>query len=67
MNEPQPNALFINDGNGSFLYISRESGTYDVGVGRGVVCGYFNNGGRLHTFAVNVGDVNGSSGIARLF
>ena len=53
LDQSQPNALLINDGNGAFEDISSTSGTDDVGVGRGIVCGDFNN--------------DGNAGIARLF
>ena len=67
LDESQPNALFINDGNGAFEDISSTSGTDDMGVGRDVICGDFDNDGRPDLFVVNVGSEDGSPGIARLF
>ena len=63
----QTNALFSNNGDGSFLDISSDSGVDDPGVGRGVASADFNNDGLSDLFVVNVGDLSGRPGIAKLF
>ena len=65
--EQQPNALMRNNGDGTFTDVSSISGADDIGIGRGVVCGDFNNDGSLDLFLVNTGVQKGLSGIARLF
>jgi hypothetical protein len=63
----QPNAIFANNGDGSFSDESRTSGADDPGTGRGVVHGDFNNDGQIDLFVVNLGYSDGTPGTARLF
>jgi hypothetical protein len=63
----QPNALFINKGDGTFADVSHASGANDPGTGREVVEADFNNDGRIDVFVVNMGDMEGAPGVARLF
>lgn len=63
----QPNALFANQGDGSFSDRSKASGADDPGVGRGVAHGDFNNDGRIDLFVANLGYSDGTPGTARLF
>ena len=63
----QPNAVFLNNGDGTFLDVSAGSGADDSGTGRGVAHGDFNGDGRTDLFVVNLGRLQGSAGIAKLF
>ena len=63
----QPNAVFVNNGNGTFTDVSASSGADDPGTGRGVAHGDFNNDGRTDLLVVNLGLADGSPGVARLF
>lgn len=63
----QPNSVFMNNGDGTFLDVSAVSGANDPGIGREVAYADFNKDGLLDLFVVNVGKLNGSPGIARLF
>ena len=65
--ENQPNALFINMGDGTFSDVSDASGADDPGTGRGVAPGDFNGDGLLDLFVVNMGTRDGEPGTARLF
>jgi hypothetical protein len=62
----QPNALFQNLGNRTFADVSRQAGADDPGIGREVVAADFNNDGLQDLFLVNIGDMNGDSGVSRL-
>ena len=63
----QPNALFLNRGNGTFADISVGSGADDDGAGREVAVADFNNDGRLDIYLVNIGTKVVNPGVARLF
>jgi hypothetical protein len=63
----QPNALFVNKGDGSFADVSSASGTNDAGTGREPVPADFNNDGRVDLFVVNMGNMEGQAGVSRLF
>ena len=65
--ENQPNALFVNMGDGTFSDVSSASGANDPGTGRGVAHGDFNGDGLLDLFVVNMGTLDGEPGTARLF
>ena len=65
--ENQPNALFVNMGDGTFTDVSDASGANDPGTGRGVAHGDFNDDGLLDLFVVNMGALDGEPGTARLF
>jgi len=52
--ECQPNLLFRNSGDASFVDISSKSGLDDGGFGRGVAYGDFNNDGCLDVVLVNI-------------
>ena len=65
--ENQPNALFMNMGDGTFTDVSDASGANDPGTGRGVAHGDFNDDGLLDLFVVNMGTLDGEPGTARLF
>jgi hypothetical protein len=62
----QPNAVFQNLGDGTFADVSNQSGADDGGIGREVVAADFDNDGLRDLFIVNIGDLNGNPGIARL-
>ena len=62
----QPNALFQNLGDGTFADVSDQSGADDAGIGREVVAADFNEDGLQDLFIVNIGDLNGNPGTARL-
>ena len=63
----QPNAVFMNNGDGTFSDASDPSGADDDGSGREVICADFDNDGLLDLFVVNMGRLNGTPGISRLF
>ena len=63
----QPNALFVNMGDGTFADVSDVSGANDPGTGRGVAHGDFNGDGLLDLFVVNMGTRDGEPGTSRLF
>ena len=65
--ENQPNALFVNMGDGTFSDVSTASGADDPGTGRGVAHGDFNGDGLLDLFVVNMGTQDGEPGTSRLF
>ena len=65
--ENQPNALFVNMGDGSFSDVSIASGADDPGTGRGVAHGDFNGDDLLDLFVVNMGIRDGEPGTSRLF
>ena len=65
--EYQPNALFVNMGDGTFTDVSDASGANDPGTGRGVAHGDFNGDGMLDLFVVNMGTRDGEPGTSRLF
>ena len=69
--EQQPNAIFINNGDGTFFDISAlsfgdNSSGDDSGIGREVAAADFNNDGLMDLFVVNMGKVDGTPGVARL-
>ena len=63
----QPNVVFVNKGDGTFVDVSKSSGADDPGIGREVVYGDFNNDGRLDLYVVNMGTSDGAPGIARFY
>ena len=63
----QPNALFVNNGDGTFDDISPLSGVDDPGIGRDLVIADFNEDGCLDIFLVNMGNEWHDPGVARLF
>jgi hypothetical protein len=63
----QPNALFINMGDGTFAEVSKASGADDPGTGREVIAGDFNGDGLLDLYVVNMGNLAGEPGIARFY
>jgi hypothetical protein len=63
----EPNAVFLNNGDGTFANVSDQTGADDTGVGRGVVAADFNGDGRIDLFIVNLVHKNGDPGTARLF
>ena len=65
--ENQPNALFVNMGDGKFSDVSSASGADDPGTGRGIAHGDFNGDGLLDLFVVNMGTLDGKPGTSRLF
>ena len=62
----QPNALFMNMGSGRFTDVSKSSGANDNGTGREVIAADFNNDGLQDIYVVNIGNLDGNPGIARL-
>ena len=65
--EHQPNAVFVNNGDGTFFDISALSRGDDPGSGREVAAADFNSDGLVDLFVVNLGKLDGTPGIARLF
>lgn len=65
--QDQPNALFVNNGDGTFSDVSHLTGADDPGIGREVAYADFNNDGLIDLFVVNMGKLDGTPGIARLF
>ena len=64
----QPNALFRNDGDGTFTDLPPwASGANDTGFGRGAVYGDFDGDGCLDLYVVNIGEFEGRPGVAKLF
>ena len=63
----QPNALFYNQGDGTFVDISETAGADDPRGGRDVVPGDFNNDGLPDLFVVNMGTADGAPGVASLY
>ncbi len=63
----QPNALFINKGDGTFADVSHASLANDPGTSREVVDADFNNDGRLDLFVVNIGAMDGTLATSHLF
>ena len=63
----QPNAVFWNNGDGAFSDVSEMSGADDDGIGREAICADFDNDGLLDLFVVNMGRLDGTPGVARLF
>ena len=64
----QPNALFRNEGDGTFSDLPPwASGANDTGFGRGTAYGDFDGDGCLDLFLVNIGELEGRPGVARLF
>ena len=64
----QPNALFRNDGDGTFTDLPPwASGANDPGFGRGAAYGDFDGDGCLDLYVVNIGEFEGRPGVARLF
>lgn len=54
-NSPQPSSLYLNARNGSFIDVSRASGTDDPGQGRSVAVADFDRDGHLDMFVANYG------------
>jgi enediyne biosynthesis protein E4 len=68
MNLPnQPNAVFVNRGDGSFVDVSKASKANDPGIGREVIAADFNGDGLIDLYVVNIGSLDGNLGTARLF
>ena len=65
--EHQPNAVFLNLGDGTFQDVSPLTNADDPGLGREVAYADFNNDGLLDLYVVNLGTLEGIPGIARLF
>ena len=63
----QPNALFVNMGDGTFADVSSISGADDPATGRGVAHGDFNGDGLIDLFVVNMGTLDGDTGASKLF
>ena len=63
----QPNAVFMNAGDGTFLDVSHLSGADDDGIGREAAYADFNNDGLLDLLVVNIGRLDGNTGVLRLF
>ena len=64
----QPNALFRNEGDGTFTDLPPwASGANDAGFGRGAAYGDFNADGCLDLYVVNIGELFGRPGYAKLF
>ena len=64
----QPNALFRNDGDGTFTDLPPwASGANDPGFGRGAAYGDFDGDGCLDLYVVNIGEFEGRPGVANLF
>ena len=64
----QPNALFRNDGDGTFTDLPPwSSGANDPGFGRGAAYGDFDGDGCLDLYVVNIGEFEGRPGVAKLF
>ena len=64
----QPNALFRNEGDGTFTDLPPwASGANDTGFGRGAAYGDFDGDGCLDLYLVNIGELEGRPGVARLF
>ena len=64
----QPNALFRNEGDGTFSDLPPwASGANDTGFGRGAAYGDFDGDGCLDLYLVNIGELEGRPGVARLF
>ena len=64
----QPNALFRNEGDGTFTDLPPwASGANDTGFGRGVAYGDFDGDGCLDLYLANIGAFEGRPGVARLF
>jgi hypothetical protein len=63
----QPNALFMNMRNGAFADVSKSSRANDPGTSREVIAGDFNNDGLVDLYVVNMGNLDGTPGIASLF
>ena len=66
--ENQPNAVFVNNGDGTYADVSDQTGgADDNSFGREVACADFDNDGRIDVFLVNIGKRDGTPGTARLF
>jgi enediyne biosynthesis protein E4 len=52
---PQPNELFVNDGDGTFLDVSAATGADDAGDSKGVAFADYDGDGRMDLFVVNQG------------
>jgi hypothetical protein len=63
----QPNAVFVNKGDGTFADVSRSSKADDPGIGREVIAADFNNDGLVDLFVVNIGSLEGDAGISSLY
>ena len=64
----QPNALFRNEGDATFTDLPPwASGANDTGFGRGAAYGDFDGDGCLDLYLVNIGELEGRPGVARLF
>jgi len=68
MNLPnQPNAVFMNKGDGTFVDVSKASKANDAGIGREVIAADFNGDGLIDLYVVNMGTLDGKPGTARLY
>ena len=63
----QPNALFVNQGDGTFADVSAQTGADDPGLGREAVAADLNNDGLLDIFLLNIGEIDGDPMTTRLF
>ena len=63
----QPNALFLNLGDGTFADVSLQTGADDPGLGREAVAADLNNDGLLDIFLLNIGEIDGDPMATRLF
>jgi hypothetical protein len=63
----QPNAVFVNKGDGTFADVSKSSHAADPGTGREVIAADFNNDGLMDLYVVNIGALNGQPGISRFY
>ena len=65
--ENQPNAVFLNNGDGTFSDVSALTAADDPAYGREVAAADLNNDGLIDLFVVNIGKQNDYPGSARLF